>query len=72
LLEDSKGNPSRTVGGWGSCNVQTPKRSEALEFGRKIAVDFQTDADLNERRGTPGHFRLLAFCAAKLTPFTFE
>jgi len=37
------------------------------ELGRKIAVDFEADADLNEGRSCPGHGRFLLFMREVLT-----
>jgi hypothetical protein len=41
----------------------------ALELRGKIPVDFQADADLNERRGGPGHFLLLGRSGRQLSIF---
>ena len=62
-------DPSRTGLRLGPYVKATRQGGAASELRGKISVDFQADADLNERRGAPGHFRLLAFCAAKLPVF---
>jgi len=54
------------------CDWGSSERCEvaALELRRKIPVDFQADADLDERRSAPSHFRLLkAFYGVKLPVF---
>ena len=52
--------------------VQKTEKVAASELCGKIPVDFEADANLDKCGGAPGHFRLLAWCAVNLAPFSFE